>query len=84
MKLENNTLKLISYITFNQKKEIKHLMDPVIVDSKMYLSLDKECIRNLELVETIRNKDKMYSLLWFLDKQNKHGVSFIKRIYIKT
>ena len=62
-KLENNTLKLISYITFNQKKEIKHLMDPVIVDSKMYLSLDKECIRNLELVETIRNKDKMYSLL---------------------
>ena len=70
-KLEDNTLKLISYITFNQKKEINHLMKPVIVNSKDYLSLNKECIRNLELVETIRNKDKMYSLLWFLDKTKK-------------
>ena len=81
-KLENNTLKLISYITFNQKKEIKHLMDPVIVDSKMYLSLDKECIRNLELVETIRNKDKMYSLLWFLDKTKTSMGSRLLREFI--
>lgn len=81
-KLENNTLKLISYITFNQKKEIKHLMDPVIVDSKMYLSLDKECIRNLELVETIRNKDKMYSLLWFLDKTKTSMGSRLLREFV--
>lgn len=81
-KLENNTLKLISYITFNQKKEIKHLMDPVIVDSKMYLSLDKECIRNLELVETIRNKDKIYSLLWFLDKTKTSMGSRLLREFV--
>ncbi len=67
-KLEDNTLKLISYITYNQKKEMSHLQTPEYVDSKMYLSLDKECIRNLELVETIRTKDKQYSLLWLLDK----------------
>ena len=84
VKLEDNTLKLISYITFNQKKEINHLMKPVIVNSKDYLSLNKECIRNLELVETIRNKDKMYSLLWFLDKtKTSMGSRMLKEFILK-
>ena len=83
-KLEDNTLKLISYITFNQKKEINHLMKPVIVNSKDYLSLNRECIRNLELVETIRNKDRMYSLLWFLDKtKTSMGSRMLKEFILK-
>ena len=83
-KLEDNTLKLISYITFNQKKEINHLMKPVIVNSKDYLSLNRECIRNLELVGTIRNKDKMYSLLWFLDKtKTSMGSRMLKEFILK-
>ena len=83
-KLEDNTLKLISYITFNQKKEINHLMKPVIVNSKDYLSLNRKCIRNLELVETIRNKDKMYSLLWFLDKtKTSMGSRMLKEFILK-
>lgn len=83
-KLEDNTLKLISYITFNQKKKINHLMKPVIVNSKDYLSLNRECIRNLELVETIRNKDKMYSLLWFLDKtKTSMGSRMLKEFILK-
>ncbi len=83
-KLEDNTLKLISYITFNQNKEINHLMKPVIVNSKDYLSLNRECIRNLELVETIRNKDKMYSLLWFLDKtKTSMGSRMLKEFILK-
>ena len=83
-KLEDNTLKLISYITCNQKKEINHLMKPVIVNSKDYLSLNRECIRNLELVETIRNKDKMYSLLWFLDKtKTSMGSRMLKEFILK-
>ena len=83
-KLEDNTLKLISYITFNQKKEINHLMKPIIVNSKDYLSLNRECIRNLELVETIRNKDKMYSLLWFLDKtKTSMGSRMLKEFILK-
>ena len=66
-KLEDNTLKLISYVCSNQKKELSHLQNPIYVDSKDYLSLSKETIRNLELVETIRNKERTYSLLWLLD-----------------
>ena len=83
-KLEDNTLKLISYITYNQKKEIKHLMKPVIVNSKDYLSLNKETIRNLELIETLRNKDKTYSLLWFLDKtKTSMGSRLLKEFILK-
>ena len=59
-------------------------MKPVIVNSKDYLSLNRECIRNLELVETIRNKDKMYSLLWFLDKtKTSMGSRMLKEFILK-
>ena len=60
-KLIDTSLRLISYITFNQKKEIIHLMKAEYVDSTSYLSLNKETIRNLELVETLRTKDRTYS-----------------------
>lgn len=81
-KLEDTTLRLISYITFNQKKEMSHLQKCEYVDSKMYLSLDKECIRNLELVETLRTKDKTYSLLWLLDKTKTSMGARLLRDYI--
>ena len=81
-KLENNTLRLISYITFNQKKEMSHLQNAKYIDAKMYLSLDKECIRNLELVETLRTKDKQYSLLWLLDKTKTSMGARLLREYI--
>ncbi len=81
-KLENNTLRLISYITFNQKKEMSHLQNAKYIDAKMYLSLDKECIRNLELVETLRTKDKQFSLLWLLDKTKTSMGARLLREYI--
>lgn len=81
-KLEDTTLRLISYITFNQKKEMSHLQKCEYVDSKMYLALDKECIRNLELVETLRTKDKTYSLLWLLDKTKTSMGARLLRDYI--
>ena len=84
IKLENNTLMLISYITFNQKRELKHLMEPEYVDSKCYLSLNKETIKNLELIETIRSKDRMYSLLWLLDKtKTSMGSRLLKEFILK-
>lgn len=83
-KLEKNTLMLISYITFNQKKEMSHLMKCEYVDSNMYLSLDKECIRNLELVETLRTKDKQYSLLWLMDKtKTSMGARLLKDFILR-
>ena len=34
----------------------------------MYLEFDNNTEKNLELVETIRNRERQYSLLWLLDK----------------
>lgn len=83
-KLEDNTLRLISYINYNQKKEMSHLQNAKYVDSKTYLALDKECIRNLELVETLRTKDKTYSLLWLLDKtKTSMGARLLKEYILK-
>ena len=61
---------------------MSHLQKCEYVDSKMYLSLDKECIRNLELVETLRTKDKTYSLLWLLDKTKTSMGARLLRDYI--
>ena len=81
-KLEDNTLKLVSYITFNQKKEMSHLQKVEYEDPRMYLSLDKECIRNLELVNTLKNKDKTYSLLWLMDKTKTSMGARLLRDYV--
>ena len=67
-KIKENTLLLISYLEQNQKRSLDHLQKLEFVDNKCFLSMDKESIRNLELVETLRNKDRMFSLLWFMDK----------------
>ncbi len=68
IKLINNTKILIKYLENSQKKSLEHIREAVYINNKLSLELDKECIRNLELVSTLRNNDRMYSLLWFLDK----------------
>ena len=67
-RIKDNTLLLISYLERSQKRSIDHLWNLELIDNKYFLEMDKESIRNLELVETLRNKDRTFSLLWFLDK----------------
>ena len=67
-KLINNTNLLLNYLINNQKKDLSHLQLVEYVDSNLFLELDKECIRNLELTQTIRGKDRQNSLLGFMDK----------------
>ena len=45
-----------------------HIEKIEIIDLNEYLSMDIHTIRNLELFETIRSKDRTYSLIWLLDK----------------
>jgi DNA mismatch repair ATPase MutS len=42
----------------------------------------KECIKNLELVETMRNKDRQNSLLGFMDKTKTAMGSRLLKSYI--
>ncbi len=63
------TLKhLLFYILENKKGDLHHLQRCVVVKSSNYLEFDVNTKKNLELVETIRNRDRQYSLLWLLDK----------------
>ncbi|MEG1558545.1 MAG: DNA mismatch repair protein MutS [Bacilli bacterium] len=68
IKLKHNTLLLLSYLTNNQRRTLSHFEDVVLINSDKYLYLDKECVKNLELTMTLRSKDRLYSLYWFLDK----------------
>ncbi len=67
-KLIENTKYLLSYLIKNQKKELDHFQNLEIIDNNLFLELNSETVRNLELVETIRGKDRINSLLWFMDK----------------
>ena len=63
------TLKhLLFYILETKKGDLHHLQECNIVRASEYLEFDTNTKNNLELVETIRNRDRQYSLLWLLDK----------------
>ena len=63
------TLKhLLYYIMETKKGDLHHLQECNIVRASEYLEFDTNTKNNLELVETIRNRDRQYSLLWLLDK----------------
>ena len=62
------TSRLLNYLVNSLKQDLSHLQHLEIIDNKLFLELNKECIKNLELVETLRNKDRQNSLLGFMDK----------------
>ena len=59
---------LLTYINDTQKRDLSHLQPLVIKENKNYLKMDIHTKRNLELTETLRLKQRNYSLIWLLDK----------------
>ncbi len=59
---------LFSYLRKTQKTGIERISKIELYSEMHYMGLDLNTIRNLELVETMRNKEKRGSLLWVLDK----------------
>ena len=59
---------LLRYLTETQKTSLSHMskLQPYI--SGNFMVIDSSSRRNLELVETLREKQKRGSLLWVLDK----------------
>ena len=59
---------LLQYLYENQKTSLEHFthLYPYLINK--YMLLDSSTRRNLELVETLREKQKKGSLLWVLDK----------------
>ena len=59
---------LLNYLVKGQKRSLEHLQNVVKKDYKTYLKMDIHTKRNLELTESLRLKERTYSLLWLLDK----------------
>ena len=59
---------LLNYLNNSQKRSLDHLQNVVQKDYKTYLKMDIHTKRNLELTESLRLKERTYSLLWLLDK----------------
>ncbi len=58
---------LLYYLVNNSKRDLSHLQKVIYKKSDEYLKMDIHTIRNLELVESLRLKERNYSLLWLLD-----------------
>ncbi|MBR5510015.1 MAG: DNA mismatch repair protein MutS [Lachnospiraceae bacterium] len=59
---------LLRYLTETQKTSLVHMTRLLPYTSGNFMIIDSSSRRNLELVETLREKQKRGSLLWVLDK----------------
>ena len=59
---------LLKYLYDTQKSELEHFKHIYPYLTSKYMLLDSSTRRNLELTETLREKQKRGSLLWVLDK----------------
>lgn len=59
---------LLAYLMTTQKRSIGHIQQIHIYEPNRHMILDPFTRRNLELIETVRNKSKYGSLLWLLDQ----------------
>ena len=59
---------LLGYLHETQKSSLDHLMHIDAYETSEFMIIDSSSRRNLELCETLRDKQKKGSLLWVLDK----------------
>ncbi len=59
---------LLTYLKETQKRDLSHISHLTVYSTGAYMVLDSSTRRNLELCETLREKQKRGSLLWVLDK----------------
>lgn len=59
---------IMYHLHVTQLKDLSHLSHIEMIQKDDYLNMDIHTIRNLELLETLRLKERKFSLLWLLDK----------------
>ena len=59
---------LLYYLVVKELKDLSHLKEATIIYEDDYLEMDVHTVRNLELIETLRLKERTFSLLWLIDK----------------
>ena len=59
---------LLKQLLFVQKNDLAHIRQLQFYTTGLFMELDIDARRNLELTQTMRGKEKRGSLLWVLDK----------------
>ena len=79
IRLKTTIKHLLNYILDTKKGDLHHLQEAKFIKSNDHLEFDMNTKRNLELVETFRNRERQYSLFWLLDKnKTAMGSRFLK------
>lgn len=74
---------LLKYLEETQKNSLSHLSKLTKYTTGNFMVLDNSTRRNLELVETLREKQKRGSLLWVLDKTKTSMGARMLRKYVE-
>lgn len=74
---------LLQYLYENQKTSLAHFTHLTPYLTSRYMLLDSSTRRNLELTETLREKQKKGSLLWVLDKTKTAMGARMMRSYLE-
>ena len=71
---------LINYLFETQKTDLGHISHIRAYHTESYMVLGNSTMRNLELIETLREKEKRGSLLWVLDRtKTAMGARMLRR-----
>ena len=73
---------LLYYVSETQKNNLEGLKNLNFYQNGEYLEIDQNTRRNLELCETMRQKEKKGTLLWVLDKTKTAAGARLLRKYI--
>ena len=83
-RLKQGIKHLLTYINKTQKRNLSHLQQAIVIEEKEHLKMDIHTKRNLELTETLRLKQRNYSLIWLLDKTKTAMGSRLLKNYIEN
>lgn len=74
---------IMQFLVETQKTALTHITRLTPYTYEKYMLLDSSTVRNLELTETIRDKQKRGSLLWVLDKTKTAMGARLLRSYLE-
>ena len=74
---------LLDYVADMQRSDISYIKSVSVYTDGQYLEMDVNTRRNLELTETMRQKEKRGTLLWVLDKTKTAPGARLLRSYVE-
>ncbi|MBE7073879.1 MAG: DNA mismatch repair protein MutS [Clostridiales bacterium] len=73
---------MFTYIKETQKRDLKHIKKIGLIKNGNYMTIDLNTRRNLELVETNRERKKYGSLLWIMDRtKTSMGARYLRKMF---